>query len=257
MTEVNFPKSKHNLQCIGPCYHSNTVIVHPLTLQYVRETDNAFCPVQEFEYTDPVSGKTTNKLTDMCFNPTAAEDIKNTSSQSSIMIPIIDFNAERFLKLYYKIYSFEDAIDYIEKHNYTALKTRSRIIDCAWETFGKDLDLIDQRIADFYVELMKKKWMPYIYDKLHQYITIDNNKIIFSKPSKEIKEKLIDDSEFKIEGMNFLAAKFATHEEIYKFIIKYLKYRKKTWSEIDNHTDKLKEDLVEYIEQKIKLTLEI
>jgi hypothetical protein len=64
-----YPKSKNNYQCIGPCYPGGTVAIHPTRLNFVSEGPSPFCPIDEIETKDPKTGKIIKKSSDTCFNP--------------------------------------------------------------------------------------------------------------------------------------------------------------------------------------------
>ena len=218
----NYPKSTDNKQCVGPCYYPDTTVVHPITLNYVNNKDYAFCPI----YIEELD-KNGNKIvieTGKCNIPTEKFDISNKNTEYNLLIPHIDLNAEYFLKKYYNIYTFEQMLDWLNNMKYTPIKTRSRVVDSAWVVFGKSLDILDQRIVDFYLEIIKRKWIYEIMIELDTYINVDkDNKIYFSgKVSNDNKNKYVT------EKINFLIEKFVTHDDVYKFLLKYLKYRKES-----------------------------
>ena len=99
---IKYPKSKSGMQCVGPCYKPNTYIMHPITLEYITDKNNIFCPVQEWHDTSP-DGITIH-ITDVCAgftydkNKDTADDI-----ETNIIVPYIDFNKTHFLKIYYNI----------------------------------------------------------------------------------------------------------------------------------------------------------
>ena len=245
-----YPKSKNNFQCIGPCYQPGTWIVHPLTLEYIRDINHPFCPVKEWEYIDP-DGKKIIRTTDICYHPTESKDLSGKEFEMNILTPNIDFNDKQFLKIFYDIHSFEDAINWIDNKKYSPPLTRLRIMDCAWNAYGKNINIIDHRLVDFYIEIAKKKWMPDIYKQLNKYIHINNGKIMFGNPEdNELSPK--DDI---ISRTNFLIDRFINNDEMYKFLIRYLKHRKEDWDNIVSHSTKIKGDLIKYIENKINLTI--
>jgi hypothetical protein len=229
-------KSINNRDCLGPCYDANTFSIHPITLDHITDKKNKYCAVEE--YYDEKSKK--NKNTDVCI------DSKNKEKK----IKEIDLNrqfldCEKFLKIYYKIYSFEEGVNWIYENKYSPVLTRIRIIECCWQVFGKDFNLIDMRVPELYVEVIKKIYMNQIYNNLNNYIKIENNKIYFGKKEQE------NNNNKKKEKIKFLEEKLINKEEINKFLIKYTdKYRER----LDN-TNEVILDLIIYLENKIKLII--
>ena len=247
---TKYPKSKNNFQCVGPCYQPETLIVHPLSLEYVTDKYNAFCPVKEWDYIDE-DGKKITRTTDICYHPTESKDLSGKEFEINILTPNIDFNDEHFLKIFYNIRSFEDAINWIDNKKYSPLLTRLRIINCAWNAYGKDVNIIDHRVVDFYIEVIKKKWINDIYKKINKYIHIRDNKVLLGNP----RENKLSQKDEIVVRMNFLIDRFINNDEIYKFLIRYLKHRKENWDEIIDHSINIKNDLIKYIENKINLTI--
>lgn len=248
---LKYPKSKNNLQCIGNCYTSSTVITHPITLEYVTDKYYPFCPVKEWEYVDPKTGEITVRTTDVCHNPTHNKDLSGREFEMNILTPSIDFNDEQFLKIFYNIHSFEEAINWIENKKYSPILTRLRIINSAWNAYAQDINIIDHRLVDFYIEVAKKKWVGEIYKYVHKYIVIEDGKIMFGNPNNN---DLNAQDELVIR-MNFLIERFINNDTIYKFLVKYLKHRRDDWEKIINHSNKIKEDYIDYIDNKIKMTI--
>jgi hypothetical protein len=220
----------------------------------VTNTKLPFCPIYG-EMTDK-NGKKYIEKTDECMIPTEKKDLSNNENDQSILIPYIDLNCEFFLKKYYDIYTFEQAIDWINDKKYTSLRTRNRIMECAWNTFGENLDILDQRITNFYLDLIKKKWIYEIMNDLEEYLYIDDETktIILKKTDKndKNKDKLGKNT---VEKINFLIDKFVTRDDIYKFLIRYLKYRKSMWENIKNHNIQIFTDFKDYIKNKILTTI--
>ena len=89
--------------------------------------------------------------------------------------------------------------------------------------------------------------------EINEYINVDENtkKISFKKnESKENSEK------FNIEKINFIIDKFMSRDDIYKFLLKYLKYRKDNWEDIRNHIAQQYIDFKDYIKNRIIMTIE-
>lgn len=244
-TSNKYPKSQHGFQCLGPCYKQGTTIVHPITLEYVTTNDVPFCPVGEWETKDK-----TLKITDSCYNITATKEISGKDFAINLLVPQIDFNEEQFLRLVYKIYSFEDAVKFVDDNKTKPLQTKLRVIDCAWKAYGKTVTIIDFRLVNFYIDLIKKKWINNIYKKFHKYVHVDseNDTVIFGDPTTnrlEYGDKIVTRT-------NFLLNRLINTEEIYKFLTKYIK---NISDEQIIHPETLEQNLTAYIENKIKLTV--
>lgn len=228
-------KSINNRECLGPCHEANTYSIHPITLDHVIDKKNNYCAVEE--YYDEKTKK--NKNIDICIEKNKDVKIKDLNRQF--------LDCEKFLKLYYKIYSFEDGVNWIFENKLTPILTRIRIIECCWDAFGKEFNVIDSRVAELYVEVIKKKYINEIVNYLIYYIKIKNNKIFLEKPDLENTSK-----DFKIkEKQKFIIEKFINKDEINKFLIKYSdKYKDRL-----SNTDEVISDLSIYIENKIKLII--
>ena len=245
-----YPKSKNNFQCLSSCYKPNTWIIHPITLEYVTDQKNPFCAVNEWEYTDPETGQKFNILTDQCYNPSENAKITPKELEMNILIPTIDFNCEHFLKIYYEIFSFDDIAKFLEKAKYIPYGTKKRILDCGWKAYSKNLDIISEEIAEFYLNLIENKWITYIYEQLEKYTHIDGKTISFDEPTN----KNYDEANY-VEKLNFIKSKFINLEFIQKFLFRFANNHSDNWNTIESPTDLIKLEFVTYIEQKIKKTI--
>jgi hypothetical protein len=243
-----YPKSKSKKQCLGPCYHSKTNIIHPTLLEIVSNTE-PFCPVDPWKHVNPETGEEITFATDICFQPTEKKNISSKELELNMLTPFLDFNSGQFLKIYYEIFSFEDSIDWIERNKYESINTRSRIINSSLITYGDNVELFDNRFVEFIIEFIKKRKVSQIYDKIHNYIGINESIIMLEKNDIDKKEKCI-------ERINYILQIFITKEEITKFLIKYFSYKKDKWSNIKNHMDSITINLTEYILNKIILGLQ-
>ena len=246
-----YPKSKNNFQCLGPCYNSGVMVMHPTQLEYVTDYTQPFCPVDLWDKTDPKTGKTTKLVVDTCFNPTEKENISNKELQLNILTPYIDFNSEQFLKIYYNIFSFEDSIEWIDKNNFVPLGTKIRIINASLNTFGETIDLFDNRFTDFFIEYIKKRILKTIYKKVSPNIGIQNDNVLFVKTE----DNNLSNTDNYIERTNFLVKIFLNKEETTRFLVKYFKNRKKTWGDTRDHLTKMGNDIAIYIQNKINASI--
>ena len=165
-----------------------------------------------------------------------------------MLIPYMDFNSEQFLKIYYKIFSFEDGLNWLDKNKSVPLGTKIRIINSCLNAFGQLLEIFDNRLVLFFIEYIKKKEIKYIYSGIAQYIGIDRDTItIISKYDNELKP-----TEKCVERMNFMVKKFFDIENITKFMYRYFKHRKNTWDDIQDHLQNMVQSIIEYIINKIE-----
>lgn len=258
----NYPVSRQKFKCIGPCYHPGTWIVHPVTLEYTTDKNNPFCPVRQWEYVDKNTNKKISLTTDVCYPPTENKDLSGKEFEINILTPNIDFNDEHFLKIYYNIYSFENAVEFIDTKKYLPLLTKVRIMDCALNAYGNDLNVIDHRTVNFFIQVAESLWINDLYNAINKYIVIKDDKINFDKQYAFVDDNEVDklndlndnNKEIKI---NYIKHKFINSDNMYKFIIKYLKHRKEKWNDIKNHVANMKNDFIVYIEQKIRLSLDL
>ena len=242
-----YPISRNNQQCLGPCYYANTKAIHPITLNPITYNED-FCPTAEWETIDKTTGKKEFHFIDKCYKPTDDETSNRKDIEINMLTPYIDFNTEHFLKIYYNIYSFEDGINWIEKNKFTPIVTRIRILNSILKSYGNKIDIIDNRVTDFFIEVIKSQYIKKILLSLSKYINISNNIVELGKTDNNIE----NDNNIKI---NYIIKTFINSDEIHKFIIKYLRYRKDQWKNINNYIENMINDLIEYIINKINLTL--
>ena len=245
-----YPKSTNNIQCVGPCYKPKTWIIHPITLDYITDIDEPFCPTNIREIKLP-NGKFDKVYIDTCNIPTHQQDTYKKEMELSMLIPNIDFNSNEFLKIYYNIFSFEDALDWLDKNNYLSINTKVRVIEISLIVYGNTLELVDYRLIIFFIDLIKYKWINYIYNTLNKYINIVNENIIIVEP---LNNKL-DNEEHLIVRMNYLID-LMSENEIQKFLEKYIKYSIPNIKNNELTLNKIKNDLIDYFEQKILKTLD-
>ena len=123
-----------------------------------------------------------------------------------------------------------------------------RIIDCAWKIYGSNVDVLNDQLIDFYIMVIKKDWIKYIYPIISKYIYVDENNIYFKKNSD-------DENSNQIEKINFFFKKIINKQFIYKFLYSYIEMNKSNWDDIKSHSKLMLEYLIDYIISKIKLTI--
>lgn len=247
MSNINdrrYPKSKSGLQCITPCYPADLWTIHPTTLRY-HTSNLPYCHVNL-----NINSEYENLEVDGCYNPISLKDY--SEMDVDILMPLIDFNCKHFLIIFNNIKTYEDGMEYLEKKKYTSPVTRARVVNCLLKVYGENIEIVDQRLVDFFIELVKKKWIVYIYDSIYKYIYADEKIVKFINPN----DNYLGYSDYKIERINYIVANFINYDEMYKYINRYIRYRKDTWDNIDNYIESIKNDFVSYIENKINITLE-
>jgi len=245
-----YPKSKNNFQCLGPCYNKSTVVIHPTLLEMVTDNEKNFCPVNEWSYIDPYSGREYKKSVDTCYNPTADGATKE-DLELNILMPYVDFNAEHFLKIYYNVFSFEDALEWCVKNNYTSIDTQIRLMKNALKVYGNQIDMIDNRFVEIFMTYLKKKHIGELYSGINQYIGFgDDDKKLTIIGSNKNNLKV---DEYYVERTNFIIKMFINYDYVYKFIMRYIKSKKTEWNNIDNHVIDMVNEFVEYVINKINV----
>ena len=249
-----YPTSKNGHQCLGSCYKPQTWIVHPITLEHVTDLHNPFCPVKEWIKIDDETGRSEEKIIDNCQNVTAETKQSSKELEMSIIMPTMDFSCSNFLKIYYDLYSMGAVLNWLEEHSYDPYYTKKRVLDCAWKAYGFDDIVIDDRLVNFYIETVKKKWIGKLYRRLWNYIIVKNKNIFFSNKNKDKKTNDDTDKE-KITKMNYIIDKFITYQNIHKIIHVYVETYKNKKEKIHSHTDNIKNELIDYVIKQVMKSL--
>ena len=232
-----FPKSINGSQCIGPCYNAKTLIIHPLEMSIITNKNN-FCPIN--------SGTDSKMLTDICLNPIDSNDINYKDLEITMLNPYIDFNSFKFLSIYYNILSIEDTYKWLDENKKSSLDTKIRILRNALFAFSSKIELIDNRLSDIFVHIIKKKYINKIYNNIYKYISVERNNILFM-------ENNLDKKENYVERINFIVKVFINTNELNKFLIKYFSQKKELL--ITNYIDDIINEFVKYIIVKIKKSI--
>lgn len=248
LNQKKFPKSITGRQCIGPCYESNKYIMHPINLTYVTDKEKPFCPTHEWR--NEKTGK--NEIIDICLIPSKADDINKQQIELNFIVPTFEFSCEYFLKTFYNIYSFESALDWISTNINNPIYSLLRIINCAWKIYGSTVDIINEQLIEFYINVIKKEWIKDIYPIISKYLSTENKRIYMKRPNKnDINNKNIN----QIEKINFIMKKFITNQAIYKVLHNYIESNKDDWDNIKSHNEMIEEYLIKYIVEKIESTI--
>jgi hypothetical protein len=247
---TKYPISKHGKQCLGPCYEPGTTILHPISLDYLTHTKNAFCATPEWVYEDPKTGQKTNVLIDFCMGPTKKEDIGQEDIEMNILVPQFVFSCDFFLKMYYKIYSFDEAIKWINEKEATPLFTRMRILECALQNWGStDQFVVTDDLLNIFTTIIKKRWIKDIYQEFSKYIIIVDGKISFGEPMTT--ETTNTQENHTVEKMNFLLKKILDMNILFTVISKYHDQNISKWNTIKSQLTKIKQFMIDYLEKKL------
>lgn len=245
-----YPISKHEQNCVGPCYEQGTFILHPITLNHLTYKDKPFCPTKGWTYTDPKTNVKTSLTVDECIDPTENKDIGKEELKMNILLPSIVFNYSQFLMIYYDIHSFDDSLKWIHDNSST-LTTKMRIIECAWKVWGNKTDfVITDELINFYQIIIQKKWIRQIYHYIKKYIKVIDNKIQLDYP-----EKYAEDKKFRKEKINYIIKKLLTNNTIYNILFKFIEINHHEWDNIDSYNDSILHFLNDYLEHKILKTI--
>lgn len=241
--EETYPISDKGFKCLGPCYPPNEMIIHPITLDKITDDVDPFCPVNQYEKIDPDTNKKRIYHTDVCSNITSHK-YSQRELEMSVILPEIDFNCSHFLRVYYGIFNFQDALNYIKQN--IPLLTKIRLINCSWNQYGNDIDFTTNQLLDFYIEVIKKRWINGYYKKLKHYIKVDSNKISFT----EYKE--VSDDKHNVEKINFILKKLVNRKILIEFFNRYINENKNLWDKTNDHNKIIKRKILNHFINSIK-----
>ena len=176
-----FPKSLHGKQCIGPCSKPNIWVVHPTTLEYITNTNFPFCPTEAYSKNNRIY------VDDQCIRP--SDEVDRTLIEMNMITTNIIFTSKKFLKIYYDIYSFENAVFWIIKNKHKAIYTKLRILNSAWKAYGDTIDVLNNQTINLYIDIIKQYWIKKIYRHIEKYIYTICKKIYFKKQSSKNNKK--------------------------------------------------------------------
>ena len=239
-----FQKSKHNQQCIGPCYQKNTKILHPLYFETATNPDESFCPVVKW-----LKGND-EQILDECFEVTTQEaQVYNTMD---LLFPYVNFNTQLFLNLFYKIVSYSNGIDWLYNNKHLNINSLIRVYDLIFETYGDTLDVIeftDPKLIEILIHIIKVKYLDKLIIKLTNFITIENNEVFLKKNIKKD-----DDDTIKIKT-NYIIKKYLNVEVLKEFMINYFNNKQHNFSELYSNIVYLIINYINYIIEQINKLL--
>lgn len=256
-----YPKSIDNKQCIGPCYHAQTKISHPITLDE-KILDYNSCPIYPQIVTDKLTGNNNIIQFSKCYPPTTT--ISGYIDEISLIVPTFEFNSEYFIKVYYKINSLDDMLKWLDKNKNSPYKTKKRVFDNGMIVYGNDLKIVDHRLVYYVNEIMNfniskiyrhvKDYFKIVNDYI-ELVDVDNN----TKSDNNIKidnNTKIDNIQYKIKLVrSYIKNNFFGSDNIQDFLSKFIRYYHAKLNE-RNISDVFVKYMIEYIIKRIKLTLE-
>ena len=135
------------------------------------------------------------------------------------------------------------------------LGTKIRNVNCAFVSYGKDIDIFDNGLLLFLIEYIKKRWMAIYYSKLGKYIGMNENENK-DKDDRELhlvnpEKNALKDDELIVERTNYICVKFITLDNIRNFMVKFIKARQSEWDDIYDFLEYIARDLSVNIENKI------
>jgi hypothetical protein len=244
-----YPTSVNGQTCVGPCYYSNTHVIHPLTLEEIEGVEHNFCPVNTFIYTNSLTGKSKSSNIDLCFVPTARETI--------VLTPQFSFSSEYFVKVYYKINNIEDLLKWLEENREAPHKTKERVFNNSMIAYGEHLNIIDHRLVRFINDIMLE-YLPKIYRHIKYYFIVDNNsqtiKLVDSKEDTNDETSTHHISNIAV-ARDYIKEKFLGSDNIHQFMTKFIRYYKEDITS-KNLSNLLVDHMIDYITKRIKLTLD-
>jgi hypothetical protein len=246
-----YPKSQKGYQCLGPCYDKYVTTIHPITFDVIT-SKNPYCPVAGYQKFNPDENKFVITYQDECKDTNSNVTLDKNEEIYNNLLPYMDFNIKDFLSMFYEINTFEDGLDWITNNSESNIKTQIRIFECILNVYGKDIDIIDNRIIDFVINIIKNNYITKIYKNIKKYINIDSK-----KNTVYIDKNLSDDEDNEKKNViktNFIIKTFINQDIIQKFLFKYFKIKKKSWEEITDHYTDIMSEFEHYIINIIKST---
>ena len=220
-----FQKSINGKQCISKCYEKNSKILHPIALKVVSNDKSSFCAINPT--INPYNGKFL--FVDECTRP---NNILNSTSNNTpinktitdidILLPIIHFECDEFLKKCYNINNIGDFYGWLNNNKNTPYLSQLRIIDCFIKCYGNNIDILDDIFTDVIYYIIKKYWIKKMYNKLCQRVGVENNIAFLVKENKNMLKKT-DYIEIRTK---FLFSNLITKENIAQISSEYFSHKK-------------------------------
>jgi hypothetical protein len=237
-------KGINNQTCLGSCLPGDKISIHPVYIVPVQDQNyKPYCAT--LEWTD--EKKNNNFMHDICKTENIISKINKKDHMLSFAIPSFGISYKDFLQKYYDLYSFESVSEWLHIEN-NRIYTKLRVLNCAWILFGTDKNIINDQIIKFYMDLVKKRWIKEIYPYIYNDIHVNKSNISFKKNKDAY-------GDHKVEKINFFLDKFNDRSTLYNLLQSYINTNKSRWANIEDHNDELKKYYIDYVSNKIKITL--
>ena len=238
-----YPKSKHNLQCIGPCYPANKRVIHPVTVEYISDFNNPFCPVDLF-----VNEDNRVQTLDQCYRPTVTDENMEDVSMK-VIEPQLNFNSIHFLRIYYRINSFDEVLVWLENNpNHTQI-SKQRIVNAGLTGYGSSMTEPPTMLVNFYLSTAKKFWMDKILARLNQYLLVKDGTLSFKKLGKK-ERGASKRSYLRVEKVNFLVQRLVNFHTVQLFLTDYMN-RVENYQDTIDHNEAICTGYVDYLEKQV------
>lgn len=238
-----YPRSINGRQCLGPCTKQGNIILHPISLEYIVNTDHPFCPVIDHKYPHIT-------LDECKLSEVNNKDINH--DHFSTVTPLVGFTCSDFLKDNYNIYSIENMLQYINSNSDIPKTSKIRLINCSWKEFGSNKNNISDIFVDFYRNFIKKYWIKSFYSHLGKSLFYDNEKNIVVHTKNTA---YITDDEMKKhldEKIYFLMKNVYDFKSVHDIMFDFIDKNIKNWTWIESHHKKIKKMFILYGINKLK-----
>lgn len=243
-----YPISVNNQQCVGPCYHKGSTIIHPVTLNEVGHDDINFCPVNAF-----INQQNNISFWDKCFMPSTRETKIDNFLKSNILVPQMHFSSDFFIKIYYKINNIDDMFNWLDAHAHDPYKTRERVFNNGMIVYGDQIIIIDHRMVHFVNDILIY-YLSKIYKRLKKYIVMKDDTVILINNSDKQNIDSNDKNTISIIK-SYIREKFLGSDNVYQLLSKFVRYYKNKLTDSDM-SKVLVDYMIDYTLKRINLTLE-
>lgn len=196
---MTLTKSKHGHKCISPCYPAGKFVLHPITLQYVTIHDSPFCLTDKI-ITKDYMGRDIVAYADGCMNISKTNDIKVDH-----VVPVMNFSSEYFLREFYNIDTLENAVEWCDRKDLPK-NNIIRILNAAWDAYYDGEVIIDSRIVEYHIKIIKLWWLNDLFNEFKNMIKVTDGKIMIGEsdvtPDKKIVSKFLIDKFLRPQSIN-------------------------------------------------------
>jgi hypothetical protein len=218
--------SKSGKRCITKCHLKGTSVIHPYWLSPVSRYDHDFCLVIPYEDIDTTTGKKIMEFQDGCDQEQNKYYTGSSEMERLLMLQII-FIPNDFLKTFYNINSFNDAIEWSKANTHLPFGTIRRVHNCSWKAFGYKSSEVSYDVVQYYHTLVTNNWI--------------NDYII--KIEKDISVKINRDKSFKNNEefiRHYILSNILIISNFESILKKYIETYYDTWIDIESHYLNLK-----------------